>query len=318
MLAQARTAIVRNRAEDLGRPLVLLSIGLGFALALAKIIVGIHANSSSVLSDGLEASGDVISSTIVYIGLWIASKPPDDDHPYGHGRYETLSALAIGAMLLLAGSAILWHGITSFRVRSPLALWAIYPLLASIVVKVALGISKFYIGRRIASTSLEADAWHDVTDLLSTTIALTAVLLNLLDPVRFGAADHIGGIVIGIIIIFLSVTVVRNTVDQLVDAMPESKKMAEVRKAALSVSGALGIEKCFARRTGMKYHVDLHLEVDPDLTVRQSHEIATEVRFAIKTSIGWVADVLVHVEPAPVAPRSASPFARRFEHKHGK
>ncbi|MDQ2711807.1 MAG: cation diffusion facilitator family transporter [Acidobacteriota bacterium] len=310
MIAEAASAVVRNRAESLGRRIVLLSIVLGFALALTKILVGVRAGSSSVLSDGLEASGDVLSSTIVFIGLWLASKPPDEDHPYGHGRYETLSGLAIGAMLLLAGAAILWHGITSFGLRSPLAGWVLYPLFASIIVKVGLAAFKFRIGRRIESTSLKADAWHDITDLLSTSVALVAVLLTLIDPVRFGASDHIGAIIIGVIILFLSVRVVRDTVDQLVDTMPEAKKMAEVRSAALGVPGALGIEKCFARRTGLKYHVDLHLEVDPNMTVRQSHEIATEVRFAIKDRLSWVADVLVHVEPSPFAPRSAQRIVR--------
>jgi divalent metal cation (Fe/Co/Zn/Cd) transporter len=96
--------------------------------------------------------------------------------------------------------------------------------------------------------------------------------------------------------------VVRRTVGQLLDTMPEPGKMAEIRNAALRVHGALGIEKCFARRTGLRYHVDLHLEVDPEMTVRESHEIATRVRIAVKESLPWVTDVLVHVEPSPSVP----------------
>ncbi len=110
---------------------------------------------------------------------------------------------------------------------------------------------------------------------------------------------------------------VHDTVDQLVDTMPEEKKLAEIRRSALSVEGTLGIEKCFARRTGLKYHVDLHLEVDPDMTVQESHEIATAVRFAIKRDLPWIADVLVHVEPSPLVARAAAPVAR-LENKHGK
>lgn len=317
MLAGISSSAVRQKEETIGRRLVLLSISLSFCVAVAKIAVGIRAGSSSVLSDGLEAAGDVLSSSIVLFGLWLASKPPDADHPYGHGRYETLSGLAVGAMLLLAGAAILWHGITSFGTQSVLAGWTLYPLFASVIVKLGLAGSKFRIGQRIESTALQVDAWHDVTDLLSTSVALVAVLLNLLDPVRFGAADHVGATAIGLIIIFLSVRVVHNTVDQLVDTMPEAKKMAQVREAAMSVPGALGIEKCFARRTGLTYHVDLHLEVDPEMTVRQSHEIATAVRFAIKERLRWVADVLVHVEPSPAEWRTTS-RAVRMKRVHGK
>jgi len=152
----------------------------------------------------------------------------------------------------------------------------------------------------LASISLEADAWHDLTDLLSTSIALIAVLLTLIDPLRFAPADRVGSLIIGILILFLSVRVVRQTIDQLVDTMPEPEKVADIRHSALGVKGTLGIEKCYARRTGLKYHVDLHLEVDPQMTVQKSHDIATEVRFRIKRDLPWVADVLVHVEPSPL------------------
>jgi divalent metal cation (Fe/Co/Zn/Cd) transporter len=123
-------------------------------------------------------------------------------------------------------------------------------------------------------------------------------------------------LLIGVLIFFLSIRVVRRTIGQLLDTMPDDAKMAEIRHAALAVPGALGIEKCFARRTGLQYHVDLHLEVDPEMTVRESHEIAARVRIAVKENLPWVADVLVHVEPSPEA---ASPeWQTLVERSHGK
>ncbi|MBV8551300.1 MAG: cation transporter [Acidobacteriaceae bacterium] len=308
-----------DRQERIGRRIALLSTGIGFLLAVAKVLVGLRAGSTAVVSDGLEAAGDVLSSAIVYAGLWLASKPPDFEHPYGHGRYETLAGLAVGAMLLLTGAAILWHSGTSMSQEHQLARYALYPLVAAIILKTALASLKFRTGKRIGSTSLQADAWHDLTDLLSTTVALIAVSLTISDPARFASADHIGGILIGIIILALSVKVVRRTVGQLLDTMPEPQKMEEIRRVARDVPGALGIEKCFARRTGLRYHVDLHLEVDPNMTVRESHDIATHVRSAVKESLPWVADVLVHVEPYP---REAGVTAFRqggySERMHGK
>ena len=138
-----------------------------------------------------------------------------------------------------------------------------------------------------------------MTDLLSTMVALIAVSISLWNPARFHRADHAGSIIIGLIVVFVGFRLVRQTVDQLTDTMPDELSMKQIRAAASSVPGALGIEKCFARRTGFKYHVDLHLEVDPDLTVRESHEIAAQVKTQIKKRLDWVADVLVHVEPAP-------------------
>jgi cation diffusion facilitator family transporter len=290
--------------EVVGRRLALISISISVVLAAAKLIVGVKAGSTAVISDGLEASGDVLSSAIVYAGLWLASKPPDAEHPYGHGRYETLAGLAVGGLLLLTGAAILWHGILPQGQASPIAAFAAYPLVGAVIAKLVLSLSKFRVGKKIDSSSLQADAWHDITDLLSTVVALIAVLLAVGNPNHFGSADRYGGIAIGIIILFLSVRVVRHTIGSLLDTMPETNKLREIREVAMSVPGTLGIEKCLARRTGLRYHVDLHLEVDPEMTVRQSHNIATQVKNSIKQTLPWVADVLVHVEPSTLAVES--------------
>ncbi|MBV9760478.1 MAG: cation transporter [Acidobacteriaceae bacterium] len=307
-----------EQEEVVGRRIALLSMSVGALLAFAKIWVGLNAGSTSVVSDGLEAGGDVLSSGIVYAGLWLASKPPDYEHPYGHGRYETLAGLAIGAMLLLTGSAIFWHGLTTLGERSELPSYALYPLIAAVFIKIALAGTKFRVGRRIASTSLEADGWHDITDLVSTGVALVAVGLTLAAPRRFERADHIGAMIIGLIIFLLSIRVVRRTVEQLLDTMPAPPRLAEIRAAALGVEGALGIEKCLARRTGLKYHVDLHLEVAPEMTVRASHEIATRVKIRVKEMLPWVADVLVHVEPAQLSAAEVEASGAYASRAHGK
>jgi len=296
MVAETPPLLAENE-ERIGRNIALLSMSVGVVLSIAKVWVGLRAGSAAVVSDGLEAAGDVLSSAIVYGGLWLASKPPDYEHPYGHGRYETLAGLAVGAMLLLTGIGIFWHGFRNLHEQSALQTFALYPLAAAVILKIGLAGLKFRTSRRIASTALEADAWHDITDLISTSVAVVAVGFTLSNPARFGISDHVGAMIIGIIVFFLSVRVVRRTVNQLLDTMPEPDKMRQIREVAAGVPGALGIEKCFARRTGLKYHVDLHLEVDPEMTVRESHEIATEVKNAIKRRLRWVADVLVHVEP---------------------
>jgi len=307
-----------DREEAIGRRIALISMSVGGLLAAAKILVGVHVGSTAVVSDGMEAVGDVLSSGIVYAGLWLASKPPDYEHPYGHGRYETLAGLAVGAMLLLAGAFIFWHGLSGLGERTQLRAYALYPLIAAVFIKFALAAMKLRVGKRIESASLEADGWHDLTDLLSTSVALITVGLTLVNPVRFGGADHLGGMLIGIVVFFLSIRVVRHTVGQLLDTMPEPGKMGQIREAGLSVPGALGIEKCFARRTGLKYHVDLHLEVAPEMTVRESHEIATQVRFEIKDRLHWVADVLVHVEPSGMSSEEIEKHKVVFGHVNGE
>jgi cation diffusion facilitator family transporter len=164
------------------------------------------------------------------------------------------------------------------------------------------------VGRRIQSAALVADGWNDMVDILSALTALTALGLTLHDPASFLMADHFGGFAVGLIVCFTAIRVVRDTSLQLMDTMPDERLMEHIRHVTVKVPGVHGVEKCYARKTGFQYHVDLHLEVDPDMTVRESHEIAHEVRLQILEKLDWVADVLVHVEPSP-AP-GVEPHAR--------
>ena len=298
-------------SERIGRRLALLSTAIGTLLAIVNIAVGLLAHSTALVSDGFENGADVISSGIVFFGLLLASRPPDQNHPYGHGRYETLAGLAVGGLLLVTGVGIFWRSFETLdRLQTP-QMFALYPLYVAAVVKMVLAVAKKRVGRRIGSSALEADAWHDITDLLSTAVAFCAIGLALFDPVRFGAADHVGGMLIGLIVVFVAVRLVWNTVAYLTDTMPGHELMEQIRPVALTIPGAMDIEKCYARRTGLKYHVDLHLEVDPELTVQQSHSIAEQVRIAIRGRLSWVADVLVHVEPWPGPKAAAATLPQR-------
>lgn len=276
----------------------LVSMLISAGLAVAKIIVGMRGNSTAVVSDGFESATDVLSSGMVFLGLWLASRPADDNHPYGHGRVETLSALGVGIMLSATGGAICFHALQKAYdpVHRP-EIYTLWPLLASLLLKATLWLTKRYYARRIRSEALMADSWNDAVDNLSAVTALGALGLTLSNPERFMAADHVGGFAIGLIVIGLGLNVVRENIMQLMDTMPDDGRMQEIRDAALRVPGALGIEKCFARKTGLTYHVDLHLEVDPEMSVRESHDIASAVRDRVKEDLDWVADVLVHVEP---------------------
>jgi len=284
--------------ERASRALAVTSMLASAGLSAAKIIVGLHANSTAVVSDGLESAGDVLASGLALFGLVLAAKPPDREHPYGHGRVEILSALIVGMMLTASGSLISFRSLERVReVQHAPAAYAVWPLVASIAVKSVMSLMKRRYGRKIRSSALLADAWNDTVDILSGSTALAALGLTLYNPAKFGSADHLGGAAVGIIVIFLGVRVVRDTTLQLMDTMPDPAAMDRIRQVGLSVPGALGIEKCYARKTGLQWHVDLHLEVDPAMSVYESHEIATQVRIRIKEELDWVADVLVHVEP---------------------
>lgn len=282
----------------IARRVALASIFVSAGLAAAKVTIGLMANSTAVVSDGLESAGDVVASGFVLFGLIVAAKPPDEEHPYGHGRFETLTGLAVGVLLSATGALICYRSFErAFEPAHPPAAYAIWPMLGSIGIKSVSWSLKRHYGRTIRSDSLLADAWNDAVDILSALTALIALAITLSNPVRFVAADHIGGFLVGLIVIFLGLHVMRDTTLQLMDTMPSPPLLKQIREAAMSVPGAMGVEKCFARKTGLRYHVDLHLEVDPSMTVQESHDIATEVRNRIRNNLDWVADVLIHVEP---------------------
>jgi cation diffusion facilitator family transporter len=286
----------------------LAGIAASAVLAALKTGVGVAAHSVATISDGLESAADVISSGLVYLGLRVAAKPPDDDHPYGHGRFETLIALAVGVLLAGAGVGICVHSLLSGP-QTP-ALFAIWALGFSISTKSVMAVVKMRAGRAARSAALTADAWNDSVDILSGSVALIAVLLAVYDPERLHDADRYGGFVIGLIVIFMGFRVVREAALQLMDTMPEAGQMEALRAEAMMVPGALGIDKCYARKTGLRYHVDLHLEVNPNLSVLASHEIAREVKRHLKDRLDWVADVLVHVEPHLKSKPEPEPAAR--------
>lgn len=282
--------------EQTARRAALASIGISAVLSSVKITVGLAAHSVALVSDGFESAADILMSGLVLFGLWVAAKPADADHPYGHGRFEILTGLAIGGILAVSGAGISWRALAERDDGQTPALFALWPLLGAAILKGILWTVKRRIGKRSGSVALSADAWNDAVDMCSGIVALIAVGLAIRFP-AMRSADHWGGFAVGLFVIFFGLRVVRETALQLMDTMPEGKQVDEIRTVALRVPGALGIEKCFARKTGLRYHVDLHLEVDPELTVRASHDIATAVRIAVKNDVEWVEDVLVHVEP---------------------
>lgn len=292
-----------RRDFDVARRVAFAGIAASAVLAGVNIAAGILTQSTSVFAAGAEFAGDVLASTVVLLGLTLAARPADEDHPYGHGRVETLSALTVGGILSVAGVCVCWYSLQAVGIVHPPPSWvAIAALMLAIAVRGATSAIKFRAGRRIGSAALVADAWNDTVDILAALTALTAVGSTMYDPVRFLAADHYGGFAVGIIVVLTGLRVAREASLDLIDTMPDPALLNELRDIATAVPGVAGVEKSFARKTGLRYHVDLHVKVDALLTVGASHQIAQAVRRRLRAALPWVADVLVHVEPVDGAP----------------
>lgn len=310
VVARTDGRLVRNEhLENLrsGRRITLVSVAASGVLAFGNIAIGMKAGSTSVVAAGLEFLGDVLASLIVFAGMSVAAKPADEKHPYGYGRFEILAGLVVGLVLTAGGVGISWRslqGLTTLR-ESP-SQYAVFPLIGAICVRSVMSWVKFRVGNRIKSGALVADAWNDTVDVFSAAAALIALSVTLSWPERFLAADQYGGVLVGLVVVFTGLKVLRDAARDLADVMPDTEFVHQIRSAALKVPGVLGVEKCYARKSGLQYYVDLHLEVDGDLPLWRSHEIGGTVRTRLREELDWVADILVHVEPAP----------KRGEHSH--
>lgn len=284
-----------------GRRVALVSVLLNLLLASLSLWVGWRGASTTVVAAGVEFSADVVASVVVLAGFWYASRPADSNHPYGHGRAETLTGLLVGLGLVIVGLAIAARSLQQLGMdTTPPAAFTMWPLALALVVKSALLSTKVRLARRIGSQAMLADAWNDSVDVLSSLAALGALALALYAPERFAQADDYGGVLVGIFVITAGIGVVRTTSLDLIDTMPPDALLDAVRATALEVDGVRGVEKCFGRKTGLQYHVDLHLEVDGWISVDAGHQIAAAVRERIRLEVPAVSDVLVHVEPSPV------------------
>ncbi|MDO8793569.1 MAG: cation diffusion facilitator family transporter [Vicinamibacterales bacterium] len=281
------------------RRIALIGMAVSALLACSNITIGLLANSTSVVATGFEFAGDVLASSIVLIGMSVAARPADENHPYGHGRFETLAAFVVGVILAAAGVMICNQSLQAVgATHPPPGLNAAAALIGAIVLRGIMSSVKFRVGRRLRSSALMADAWNDAVDILSALAALVAVALATYDPVRFLAADHYGGFVVGVVVVATGLRVLRDASLELVDTMPEPEVTGDIVQISRSVAGVRGIDKVFARKTGLQYHIDLHIEVEPTQTIAAAHAIGGHVRATLKRELPWVADVLVHVEPS--------------------
>ena len=283
---------------QLARRIAVTGLVVSGALAILKITVGIAAGSTATVADGVESAADVFASGLLILGLTIAARPADSNHPYGHGRFEILTGLAIGMMLCITGTGISYQSYLHIgHIGGPPQAFAIWPLLISLGAKAALSYYKLRMAKRIHSGALAADGKNDFVDVISACTALTALGLTLYNPERFANADPIGGVLVGGIVLFLGAQVMWETSEQLVDTMPDDTNLVELRRVAMSVPGVRDVEKILARKTGLRWHVDMHVHVDPLMTVHDSHIVAGKVKSELRTRLNWIENVLVHVEP---------------------
>jgi cation diffusion facilitator family transporter len=267
-------------------------------LAITKLIAGLVGNAYALVADAVESSADIMSSIIVWSGLAIASQPPDEDHPYGHGKAEPLAAAVVSLMLIGAAIAISLEAISEIRVphHSP-APWTLGVLVGVIVTKWLLSRRVQAVGATIGSNAVRADAFHHLSDALTSAAAFIGISIALVGGPGWESADDWAALLASGIILYNGISMLQPALHDLMDRMPGAEVVAPLRAVAESVPGVLAVEKLFVRRMGTAYRVTIHVQADAKMTLDESHELGARVKYAIRDRIPGVQYVLVHMEP---------------------
>jgi len=269
----------------------LIGVAVNAALAMLKIVAGIFGNSYALIADGLESTSDIVTSLIVWGGLRVAATPADERHPYGYGKAEALA-------LLVAAVIIAVQSIREIFTPHHLPHWStLLVLVAVIITKELLARWMGQIGSAENSSSLQADAWHHRSDAITSLAAFVGITIGLIGGPGYEPADDWAALLACLVIGFSGIRLLRVSVREVLDAAPPAVFEQQVRELALQVQGVRAIEKCRIRKSGLRYFIEIHVEVDGQATVHEGHVIGGKVRRALRESSLRIADAFVHIEP---------------------
>lgn len=274
------------------------SLFANLLLAIAKLLAGIFGFSFALIADAIESGVDVASSIIVLMGLSYANRPPDKEHPYGHGRLEPLITFSVVGFLIVSAAVISYQAIQNLFTPQPAPkAWTLLVLAPIIIGKE--GAFRWVNARAKAtnSSSLKADAWHHRADAITSLLAFAGISIALIFGEGFEAADSIAALLAAQIILYNCYLLFRPALGELMDEQVHHDLEKKIRAIAPKVEGVMAVEKCYIRKSGLDYHVDLHAIVHGDLSVREGHEIAHDLQDTLKAKLPHLEHVLIHIEP---------------------
>ncbi len=277
---------------------VAFGIGVNTILALAKGVAGVVGNSHALIADAIESLCDIVSSIAVLYGLRIAARPPDHNHPYGHGKFEPLAAAVVAVTLFAAALLISVQSVQQILTPHPIpAPFTLIVLALVIVIKEGLFRFVITVGSEVDSVAVKNEAWHHRSDALTSLAAFVGITIAIVGGPGYEIADEIAAIFASIIIAINAYLLFKPALFELTDAAPRPILAERIRSIAISVPGVLGTHKCHVRKLGFDHFVDLDILCDPDATIRTGHEIAHAVGEAIHQELPLISKVLIHVEP---------------------
>jgi len=283
-----------------------IGLAVNIVLAATKLAAGIAGHSHALVADAVESFADVLSAIIVWRGLVIAHEPADEDHPYGHGKAEPIAAAFVSVMLLLAAAWIVYRALEEIaQPHSTPAPFTLFVLIIVVLIKESLFRYVLHEAQAVDSSAVRSDAWHHRSDAITSVAAGIGITIALVGGPGFESADDWAAIVAACVIGWNGLHLLRVALNELMDKSPGGELALKVRHVAEAIPGVEGVEKCFIRKMGYHYYVDMHVEVDPQMSVQQSHEIAHDVKDKVQAEFSSIRDVLVHIEPRNIPARGA-------------
>jgi cation diffusion facilitator family transporter len=281
-----------------GARIALTGMMVNVVLAAAKISAGLFGNSYVLIADGIESALDIAGSAVIWGGLKFAARPPDETHPYGHGKAEPLAAGLVAMGVLLASVALAIQSVREIFVphHGP-APFTLVVLIVVVAVKEFLYRVVMRLGKNVESTAVQTDAWHHRADALTSIAAFIGISLALIGGEKWYSADDWAALFACAVIATNGWRLLFPALHEMLDTAPRGEIVSKIQEAAASVQGVMNVEKCLVRKMGISFYVDLHVGVDGSISVREGHDIAHRVKDAIKDTDARIADVLVHVEP---------------------
>lgn len=267
-------------------------------LALAKGVTGIFGNSFALIADAIESTTDVFASILVLLGLRYSTKPADENHPYGHGRAEPLVTFIVVGFLVVSATIIAYQSILNIQTVHEVPKG--YTLIVLAIIVIAKEIFYRIVSKmsdETKSTSLKADAWHHRSDAITSGMAFLGISVAIFMGEGYESADDWAALIASGVILFNAYLIFRPALGEIMDEHMYDGLISEIRKEARTVDGVMGTEKCLVRKAGLSYHVDLHLIVNGDVSVREGHEIAHKLKRALQNKFPEISDILMHVEP---------------------
>lgn len=275
----------------------LVGLAVNFTLALAKLLAGIFGHSYALVADAVESFSDLLGSFVIWGGLRVAAKPPDDDHPYGHGKAEALAALVVAGLLVVAAVGIASKSIHEIITphHAP-AWWTLIVLVVVVAAKETMFRVTARVARQEKSQAVHTDAWHHRADAITSLAAFVGISIALWGGPGWEPADDWAALLASALILWNAVALARPPLAELLDQRPAAVP-EQAARIARDVPGVLDVEQAHARKAGTKFWVDMHVEVDPAMSVAEAHVISGKVKAAIRSAMPEVAGVLIHIEP---------------------